>query len=340
MSGALYNGYSWKQRDLILKAYRRGEAGPDFVLEGKPCGLCGNPDRPAGEWHSEDYSQPFTFEPPQTYPLCKPCHLRLHKRFNQPAEEWELFCRHVEAGGYGSEFVSSYPLGKRRDLCAKIRVGEPFGVAPIRRRTVSSPWWRELTLDPESLDAAWARPRPLRERPDEQSYRSALEAASPSEQEWAILRYHANAHRRTVTMREIAREVLGSDQPQAANLAYGKLAKRIGKALNWQPDLGPNGTPFWMSVIAEGWRPPSRNGQRRDYELTMVPVLKGMVSPEAPDRRRRGAADHLDRCKLTVGHGPHAVTAARRERRREVVGCDAAPTARGICRSDGDSNPL
>lgn len=278
MSGASYNGYSWKQRDLILKAYHRGDAGPDFTLIGKPCGLCGDPNRPPNEWHSEDYSQPFTFEPPQTYPLCKACHQRLHKRFRQPAEEWELFCRHIDAGGYGSEFVPAYSVRKRGELCAKIAAGEPVEVDPIRARPDGAKWWRELTLDPESLDAAWARPRPLRARPDERSYRSALDAAEPSEQEWAILRFHANAYRRTVTMREIAREVLGSDRPQTANLAYGRLAKRIGQALDWVPDLRPNGSPFWMSVIAEGWQPPSRNGERRDYELVMVPVLTAAVS--------------------------------------------------------------
>lgn len=51
MIGASYNGYSGRQRDLILKAYHRGDAGPDFTLASKPCGLCGDPDRAPNEWH-------------------------------------------------------------------------------------------------------------------------------------------------------------------------------------------------------------------------------------------------------------------------------------------------
>lgn len=67
MSGSLYNGYSWKQREAILRAYQAGEAGPGFSFGGRPCGLCGDPDRAPGEWHSEDYSPPYRFEPPATY---------------------------------------------------------------------------------------------------------------------------------------------------------------------------------------------------------------------------------------------------------------------------------
>lgn len=278
MSGASYNGYTWRQRDLILKAYHRGDAGPDFTLPGKPCGLCGDPDRAQNEWHSEDYSQPFSFEPPQTYPICKPCHLRLHKRFNQPAEEWELFCRHLDAGGYGREFVPTYPVPQRRVLCEQIAEGEEVHVAPIRPRTIADAWWRGLTLDPESLDAPWARPRPLRARPDEDAYREALRLAALSETEWAMLRFHARAHRRTVTMRDVAREVLGKSNPSSANLAYGRLAKRIGEQLDWEPDLRDDGTPFWMSVIAEGWQPPSPKGTKREYELVMVPVMAELAA--------------------------------------------------------------
>jgi len=34
MSGASYDGYAWRQRDMILKAYHRGDAGPDLTLAG------------------------------------------------------------------------------------------------------------------------------------------------------------------------------------------------------------------------------------------------------------------------------------------------------------------
>ncbi|TRD10418.1 hypothetical protein FGU71_00040 [Erythrobacter insulae] len=277
MSGASYNGYSWKQRDLILKAYHRGEAGPDFTLEGKPCGLCRDPDRAPGEWHSEDYSQPFRFEPPQTSPICKSCHLRLHKRFNQPPEEWELFCRHVDAGGYGRDFVATYPLARRRALMHKIANGEAVEVPLIRERELGDRWWRNLTLDPESLEAPWARPRPLRPRPDKDALRRALCAISPSQKEWAILRFHAHAFRRTATMRVIAAEVLGSSSAQTANLAYGKLARRLVEMTGWEPDVRPDASPIWMRIVAEGWAPPSKDGAEREYELVMVPDLVEVV---------------------------------------------------------------
>ncbi|MFZ1744140.1 MAG: hypothetical protein WAT93_14910, partial [Pontixanthobacter sp.] len=249
MSGASYNGYPWKQRAGILRAYHRGDAGPDFTLDGKPCGLCGDPDRAPNEWHSEDYSEPYSFEPPQSYPVCKSCHSRLHKRFQRPSEEWDLFCRHVEAGGYGREFVILYPTTKRAELCARIADGQLVEIAPIRSQFAEQTWWRDLTLDPESLEAPWARPRPLRARPDEAAYRYAIEQAKLSEIERAILSYHANAYRRTVTMRNIATEVLGKSNSSAANLAYGGLARRIAMHLDFVPDKRADGTPFWMSAL-------------------------------------------------------------------------------------------
>lgn len=282
MTGGWYNGYSWKQRDAILRAIHRGEAGPDFLTVRQPCGLCGDPDRPLTEWHSEDYSLPYSFSPPQTYPLCKACHGRLHKRFKQPAAEWELFCRHVDAGGYGREFTKLHTLSQRRAMIAEIEAGKHVEVRPIRKVTTRRPWWRELTLDPESLQAPWARPRPLRPRPSSSAYRDAFAEVAPSETELAILRFHAGAHRRTVTMRQIANEVLGSKQPSAANLAYGRLAKRLGQALDWEPDRRADGSPFWMSVVAEGWQPPSTKAEPREYELVMAPSLAEIFAMELP----------------------------------------------------------
>ncbi len=93
-----------------------------------------------------------------------------------------------------------------------------------------------------------------------------------------MLRYHALAFRRTVTMREIATKVLDQTAPSAANLAYGRLAKRIGEFLKWDPDRREDGSPFWMSVIAEGWMPPTTPAKPREFELVMVPVLAGLVA--------------------------------------------------------------
>jgi hypothetical protein len=273
MSGAHYNGYSWRQRNEILKAYHRGEAGQEFTLIGKPCGLCGDPNRAPGEWHSEDYSPPYSFEPPQTYPMCKPCHGRLHKRFNQSPAEWELFIRHIDAGGYGREFTALYSVATRAALVARIGAGEFIEIAIIRERIVVDRWWHRLTLDSESLVAPWARPRPWRPRPDAGAFSTAIAAVGLSDVESAILRFHAQAERRTVTMRQVAAEVLGSAKPSAANLAYGRLARRIGKSLGWIPDCRADGSPIWMSVIAEGWQPPKSQNPKREFEWVMLPVL-------------------------------------------------------------------
>src|SRR5579872_7425593 len=116
MTGKSYNGYDSKQRGRITNPLKRALAESPALFAGRACELCGDPDRDPNEWHSEDYSRPYSFVPPQTYALCNPCHGRLHKRFNRPIEEWELFCRHVEAGGYGREFTAIYPPRRRSEL--------------------------------------------------------------------------------------------------------------------------------------------------------------------------------------------------------------------------------
>lgn len=267
--GNSYNGYNWQQRARIIPAYRK-LTGKHAPFEGDPCAMCGDADRPPGEWHSEDYSEPFTYEPPQSYPLCKPCHSRLHKRFNAPRGEWDLFCLHLEAGGYGAEFVKLRSVNERRALCQQIASGSQVSVRRIRPREPGPYWWQVLTLDPESLEAPWARPRPLRPRPDEAAFSRAFQEARLSDRETALLRTHANAPRRTATMRTLAREALGSDSHRSANQVYGGLARRLTSLFRWEPDRRNDGSPIWMSLLAEGWYPPGR-----EYELTMVPSAAG-----------------------------------------------------------------
>jgi hypothetical protein len=265
MSNAPYNGYSWQQRARIIPAYRK-LTGKHAPFEGEACAMCSDPNRPPGEWHSEDYSEPFSFQPPQSFPLCKPCHTRLHKRFKAPRGEWQLFCHHLEAGGYGAEFVKLHDLAERRALCEQVASGAPIVFARIRPKGPGPHWWQNLTLDPESLVAPWARPRPLRPRPDRDAFLGAFKAVDLSDREITLLRIHAASPRRTATMRTLAREGLASDSYQAANSAYGGLARRLTSFLDWEPDLREDKSPFWMSVLAEGWTPPGR-----EFELTMVP---------------------------------------------------------------------
>ncbi len=266
MSNAPYNGYSWQQRARIIPAYRKLTGRQSPFMAGEPCAMCGDPDRPPGEWHSEDYSEPFSFAPPQSFPLCKPCHARLHKRFNAPQGEWQLFCHHLDAGGYGAEFVKLRSLDERRALCEKITSGVPVVFPMLRPKGPGPHWWQTLTLDPESLVAPWARPRPLRPRPDREAFLRAFQAVDLSERELALLRAHAAAPRRTATMRSLAHNALASDSYQAANSTYGGLARRLTSLLDWKPDIREDKSPFWMSLLAEGWTPPGR-----EFELTMVP---------------------------------------------------------------------
>ncbi|RWN61240.1 hypothetical protein [Mesorhizobium sp.] len=59
---------------------------------------------------------------------------------------------------------------------------------------------------------------------------------------------------------------MGKDDPKTANLLYGKLAGRLTSLLQWEPDLRNDGSPIWMSLLAEGRWPSGR-----EYEWTMVP---------------------------------------------------------------------
>lgn len=214
----------------------------------------------------DERAMPFSYEPPASYPLCKPCHSRLHKRFSADPGEWELFCLHLEAGGHGSEFVTLRGLAERRALCREIASGRKVALPRIREKESGPYWWRSLTLDPESLQAPWARPRPLRPRPDEAAFRRAFARAGLSKGDIAFLRAHADAPRRTATMRTLACEAMGKDDPKSANLRYGTLARRLTSLLAWEPDKREDGSSIWMSLIAEGWWPPGR-----EYEWTMVP---------------------------------------------------------------------
>lgn len=271
-----YNGYNGRQRNSIGKPLKAYLATLDPTAPPHLCGLCGDPDRPRSQWHSEDYSSPQTVAPPQTYPLCNACHGRIHKRFRAPAGEWELFCRHIDAGGHGREFTALYSASARKRMCEAVAVGQPVDMAVIRQRPDGPAWWRALTLDPLSLIAPWARPRPLRPRPEADSLRGAIAAIGLSPTEEAILRFHATAPNRSATMRAVAQAALNIDKPSAANLAYGRLARRLCQHLAWEPDHRDDGSPIWMSMVAEGWNPPSEPRAPREFEWVLVPSLAAL----------------------------------------------------------------
>ena len=227
MGGASYNGYDWNQRDRILIAFQplTGRRQP---FEAMPCAMCCDPDRSSGQWHSEDYSEPFSFQPPETYPLCSACHGRIHTA---------LQCA---ARGLGAVLPASGVrrlwLGVRstvhdskatRNWHAGVAQREPITLTAVRPRSPAPCWWRSLTLDPESLEAPWAPPRPLRPRPEAARFAEPLATVKISDQEASMLRTHAAAPHRTLTMRNLAIQSMDRNDPQTANLLYGKLARRL-----------------------------------------------------------------------------------------------------------------
>lgn len=277
--GNSYNGYTWEQREEILRTLKRlGPSAPRLAYMNSkgPCEVCadpGEPDHPLTQFHSEDYSRPYIFSPPATFILCNVCHSRIHKRFPDESgrpSDWEVFQAHLRSGGYGREFTA-YPLKRRRAWQAQIEAGETVTLESEHPRELTGlEWWQTLSLHPESLHAPWARPRPWIERPATVEYQAALNEVQPNSTELALLKAHANFPRRCATMRQLAASALSSNSPSEANLKYGKLAHRLADALgvSWVPEKRSDGSPIWMSTVAEGWQPP-----QREFEWIMVPNL-------------------------------------------------------------------
>jgi hypothetical protein len=155
-----YNGYTPKERNRKLRAsYKLFPSHTHPYYQGT-CDMCGDPGSPV-EPHSEDYSEPYLWERPAEYALCKTCHGRLHKRFNFP-HAWESYKQHMRRGGYGSD-LKSPPIARQVSTLAKsLQSGTTSTLSPLpspRQPAPSDAWWESLTIDPESLTAAWARVR-------------------------------------------------------------------------------------------------------------------------------------------------------------------------------------
>ncbi len=275
--GNSYNGYSWKQREEIIHA--KNHMAPDdpqlsYMQRKGACEICADPgdsEHPVNQWHSEDYSRPYLFSPPATFMVCNACHLRLHKRFpnkSGKSSDWIVYLAHLRSGGYGREFTT-YPRKDRLAWQAQIEAGEPLTLSSKHPRELTGrEWWQALSLDRESLDAPWARPRPLIARPSTDQYKAALDQIHPSRREMALLRAHANSPRRCATMRQLADEVFSSPSPSAANLMYGRLAHRLADALGSKsiPGKREDGSNIWMTTVAEGWQPPDK----KEFEWVMI----------------------------------------------------------------------
>jgi hypothetical protein len=154
-----YNGYTPQERAKKLRASYKVYPKRTHPLYRGPCQMCDNPET-AVEPHTEDYSEPYRWENPAEYAVCKTCHSRLHKRFKSPFA-WEAYKRHVRRGGYGADLKVSRIGSEVSKLAKALEARSPFPLAPMRQKVLTgSEWWEQLSLDPNTLTNPSARPRP------------------------------------------------------------------------------------------------------------------------------------------------------------------------------------
>lgn len=155
-----YNGYTEKERrpkgDARARLLRNG------TIRERPsdCMLCGDPEATV-EGHSEDYSQPYLWEPPALYWLCRHCHRdKLHKRFFNP-KLWKAYLAHVRRGGYARELSDATIAREFTQFRVALKEGKPATLRPLRDRPdlAACEWWDHLTIDRASLNDPAARLR-------------------------------------------------------------------------------------------------------------------------------------------------------------------------------------
>ncbi|BCR04290.1 hypothetical protein DESUT3_13590 [Desulfuromonas versatilis] len=115
-------------------------------------------------------------------------------------------------------------------------------------------------------------------------YNRALVDMGLTDKQKEMLTAHYSAPDRRITMTRLA-ETVGYQNYAAANLQYGKLAKKLCQVMDAEPDdRYKDGSPFWLSIIAEAWK--NKDGE---YEFQMWPELAealeamGMVDGGAND---------------------------------------------------------
>jgi hypothetical protein len=155
-----YNGYSGKERAAKLRARnQRRRKGLETATRG-PCSLCGDPDAVV-EPHSEDYSEPFLWQPPAEWPLCYVCHrIKLHGRFRDPLG-WEAYKAHVRRGGYARDLKDRAVQRELRALKAALARGRTLELRRLRPEPAGQgAWWESLSSDAAALTSRGSRPRP------------------------------------------------------------------------------------------------------------------------------------------------------------------------------------
>lgn len=85
--------------------------------------------------------------------------------------------------------------------------------------------------------------------PTATQYAVGLRAITISPRQLSMLRYHYEAHNRTVTYTELAKAV-GKDDHQVANKAYGDLGAALGRAIGFEFPMAPQrGKPFYSGAL-------------------------------------------------------------------------------------------
>jgi len=153
-----YNGYTPAERNKKLRASYKVFPNRSHPCYRGPCGICGNASAPV-EPHTEDYSEPYRWEPPAEYPVCKRCHGRLHQRFNDPFA-WAAYKLHLKRGGHGADLQAGKTAREVKTAALALSRGESPQLSALRPFDGTGRWWDALTVDPDSLTAGWARPRP------------------------------------------------------------------------------------------------------------------------------------------------------------------------------------
>lgn len=156
-----YNGYTPQEREKKLRrSYQVYPNRTHPLYQGRQCQLCGDPDCKV-EPHSEDYSQPYLWENPAEYAVCKTCHSRLHKRFKSPAA-WSAYKAHLRRGGYGSDLKTGSIARDVAQLAKAPATENPHSLSPLPRskNLTGREWWEILSIDAKSLTDPAARPRP------------------------------------------------------------------------------------------------------------------------------------------------------------------------------------
>lgn len=140
-----YNGFSPTERARRGSKKARSMA-PTYILK-PPCSLCGDP-KPAKMFsRAEDYSTAYRWDAPYSYPLCDPCHKRLHRRFLAP-RRWLSYLAFLRRGYYGREVTAD-------ELKTQELSGESFRWPRLThappKKVSSTVWWETLCMDPRSL---------------------------------------------------------------------------------------------------------------------------------------------------------------------------------------------